>query len=58
MKITLMVQTGKGRRSTEKDIDKTVDVLRELDEFLYKKLMRYKSKAVAHFDGTSIIYTK
>jgi len=37
MEITLIVKTGKGKKSSAKDVDKTVDELMKIAEYMGKK---------------------
>jgi hypothetical protein len=59
MKIIITVKTGKGDKSTEKEIDKTVDILEKILFTLDKKFKSYKwSKCKAMCDGTQAILEK
>jgi len=56
MKIIITVKTGKGDKSTENEIDKTVDILEKILFTLDKKFKSYKwSKCKAMCDGTRAI---
>jgi len=48
MIVTLSVKTDKGNKSTSKDVDKTIDLLVELEELISKKMKGCKSKAKAY----------
>jgi len=55
MKITITVKTGKGDKSTEKEIDKTIDILEKILFLIDDKFKSYKwSKCRAMCDGTQI----
>mgnify|MGYP001571141137 CR=1 FL=1 len=55
MKILITVKTGKGSKSTRKEIDKTVDVLIDTAQILQKKLKGFKEgKCKIYQDGTSM----
>ena len=38
MKVTINVQTGKGNKSTTKDVNKSVDIIEKISEFIELKL--------------------
>ena len=55
MKITITATTGKGKASTEKDIDKTVEKLEKIMELMDKDFGHYNwTNAKAMSDGTSM----
>jgi len=59
MKITINVQTGKGKKSTTKEINKTVDILEEIMKRTDKMFKCYKWKdCVCSYDGTQIVLEK
>ena len=59
MKIIITVKTGKGDKSTEKEIDKTVGILERILFTLDKKFKNYRwSKFKAMCDGTQIVLEK
>ena len=56
MKITINVQTGKGKKSTTKEINKTVDILEEIMKRTDKMFKDYKWKdCICSYDGTGIV---
>lgn len=56
MKIIITVKTGKGDKSTEKEIGKTVEVLEKILFTLDKQFKSYRwSKCKAICDGTQIV---
>ena len=56
MKMILTVKTGKGDKSTSKDVDKTVDLLVEACQILNKKFNGFKEgRCKIYSDGTSMI---
>ncbi len=59
MKVTINVQTLKGKKSTPKEVDKTVDLLQKIMERTEKLFRGYKWKeCVCSCDGTSIVLEK
>ena len=59
MKILITVKTGKGSKSTRKEIDKTVDVLIDTAQILQKKLKGFKEgRCKIYPDGTSMTLEK
>jgi hypothetical protein len=59
MKIIIIVKTGKGDKSTEKEIDKTVDILERILFALDKEFKNYGwSKCKAMCDGIQIVLEK
>jgi hypothetical protein len=59
MKIIITVKTGKGDKSTEKEIDGTVDVLENILFLIDDKFKSYKwSKCKAMFDGMQVVLEK
>ena len=59
MKIVITVKTGKGSKSTEKEIDKTADVLINTCQVLQKKFKGFKEGRCGIYpDGTSMTLEK
>ena len=59
MKAILTIKTGKGIRSTKKDIDRTVDVVLSMGNELEKRMKGFKiGRCKIHQDGTSLILEK
>lgn len=59
MKVIINVQTGRGKRSTTKDVDKTVDLLQKVMERTERLFRGYKWKdCICSCDGTSIVLEK
>ena len=59
MKVTINVQTGKGKRSTTKDFDKTVDLLQKIMERNERLFRDYEWKdCICSCDGSSIVLEK
>lgn len=55
MKIIITVKTGKGSKSTKKEIDKTVDALIDTAQVLQKKFRGFKEcRCRIYPDGTSM----
>ena len=56
MKIAITVKTGKGERSTEKEVDKTVDTTLEIGSILDKKYRSFSYRRCKVYpDGTGLI---
>ena len=59
MKAILTIKTGKGSKSTKKEIDKTVDVVLSMGNELERKMKGFKiGRCRIHEDGTSLILDK
>jgi len=59
MKVIITVKTGKGDKSTEKEIDKTVDILERILLTIDRKFKKYKwGRCKAMCDGTSLILSQ
>lgn len=55
MRMILTVKTGKGKKSTKKEIDQTVEELMRQWELISKSFKWSKSMARCHADGTTLI---
>ena len=58
MKIIINVQTGKGKKSTTKDVNKSVDIIEKISEFVELKLKGKMKEARCYRDGTSAVFEK
>ena len=59
MIITINVQTNMGRKSTTRDVDKTVDLLEKIMKRTDKLFRGYEWKdCICSCDGTSIVLEK
>ena len=58
MKVTINVQTGKGNKSTTKEINKTVDIIENISEFVELQLKRRMKETKCYRDGTSAVFEK
>ena len=59
MRIAITVKTGKGEKSTEKEIDKTVDTVLEIGSALDKKYGNFSyGRCRVYPDGTGLVMEK
>jgi len=58
MKITINVQTGKGNKSTLKDVNKSVDLIEKISEYMESKLKAKMKEVKCCRDGTSAVFEK
>ncbi len=58
MKIIINVQTGRGKKSTTKEINKTVDIIEKISEFVESKLKGKMKEVKRYRDGTSAVFEK
>ena len=58
MKVTINVQTGKGNKSTTKEINKSVDIIEKISEFVELKLKAKMKETRGYRDGTSAVFEK
>lgn len=59
MKVTIKVETKRGKNSTTKEVDKTVDLLQNIMERTEKLFRGYRwEECVCFCDGTSIVLEK
>ena len=59
MKLIITLKTGKGDKSTKKDLDKSVDTILNIGSMLEKKFKGFKiGKCKCMKDGTSLILEK
>jgi hypothetical protein len=59
MKLIITLKTGKGDKSTKKDLDKSVDTILSIGSILEKKFKGFKiGKCRCLKDGTSLILEK
>ena len=59
MRIIITVETGEGEKSTEKDIDKTVDLVMMIGSILEKKFKGFTvGRCKCMSDGISLILEK
>ena len=58
MKVTINIQTGKGNKSTTKEINKSVDIIEKISEFVELKLKGKMKETKCYRDGTSAVFEK
>ncbi len=59
MKVILTVKTGKGEKSTEKEVDKTVDTALKIGSILDKKYGSFSyGRCKVYPDGTGLVMEK
>ena len=58
MKIIVNVKSEKGNKSTTKDIDKSVDIIEKISEFVELKLKGRMKEVKCYSDGTSAVFEK
>lgn len=59
MKLIITLKTGKGDKSTKRDLDKSVDTILTIGSMLDRKFKGFKvGKCKCLKDGTSLILTK
>ena len=58
MKIIVTVKSGKGNKSNTKDVDKSVDIIEKISEFVELKLKAKMKETRCYRDGTSAVFEK
>ncbi len=58
MKIIINVKSEKGNKSTRKDIDKSVNIIEKISEFVELKLKGRMKEVKCYRDGTSAVFEK
>ena len=58
MKIIINVQTGKGNKSTTKEINKSVGIIEKICEYTESKLKAKMKEVKCYRDGTSAVFEK
>ena len=58
MKIIVTVKSEKGNKSTTKDVDKSVDLIEKISEFVELKLKEKMKEVKCYRDGTSAVFEK
>ena len=58
MEVTINVQTGKGNKPTTKDVNKSVDIIEKISEFVELKLTGKMKETKCYRDGTSAVFEK
>jgi len=58
MKVTINVQTRRGKRSNTKDVNKSVDLIEKISEFVELKLKGEMKEVKCYRDGTSAVFEK
>ena len=56
MKVTINVQTGKGNKSNTKDVNKSVDIIEKISEFVELELGGRMKEVKCYRDGTSAVF--
>ncbi len=58
MKIIVTVKSEKGNKSTTKDVNKSVDIIEKISEFVELKLKAKMKEVKCYRDGTSAVFEK
>jgi len=58
MKIIVTIKSEKGNKSTTKDIDKSVDIIEKISEYMELKLKAKMKETKCCRDGTSAVFEK
>ena len=58
MKIIVTVKSEKGNKSNTKDVDKSVDIIEKISEFVELKLKAKMKETKCYRDGTSAVFEK
>ena len=58
MKIIVTVKSKKGNKSTEKDVNKGVDTIEKISEFVELKLKGKMKEVKCYRDGTGAVFEK
>ena len=58
MKIIVTVKTGKVNKSTTKDVNKSVDIIEKISEFVELKLKGKMKETKCYSDGTSAVFER
>ena len=58
MKIIVSVKSEKGNKSTEKDVNKSVDIIEKISEYVELKLKGKMKEVKCYRDGTGAVFEK
>ncbi len=58
MKIIVTVKSGKGNKSTEKDVNKSVDIIEKISSYIELKLKGKMKEVKCYRDGTGAVFEK
>mgnify|MGYP001580376875 CR=1 FL=1 len=58
MKIIVTVKSGKGNKSTEKDVNKSVDIIEKISSYIELKLKGRMKEVKCYRDGTGAVFEK
>ena len=58
MKIIVTIKSEKGNKSTEKDVNKSVDIIEKISEFVELKLKAKMKEVKCYRDGTGAVFEK
>ena len=58
MKIIVTVKSGKGNKSTEKDVNKSVDIIEKISSYIELKLKGKMKEVKCYRDGTGAGFEK
>ena len=58
MKIIVTVKSEKGNKSTIKDVNKSVDIIEKISEFIELKLKGKMKETKCYRDGTSAVFER
>ena len=58
MKIIVTVKSQKGNKSTVRDVNKSVDIIEKVTEFVELKLKGKMKEVKCYRDGTSAVFEK
>ncbi len=58
MKIIVSVKSEKGNKSTEKDVNKSVDIIEKISSYIELKLKAKMKEVRCYQDGTGAVFEK
>ena len=58
MKIIVSVKSEKGNKSTEKDVNKSVDIIEKISSYIELKLKGKMKEVKCYRDGTGAVFEK
>jgi len=58
LKIIVTVKSEKGNKSTRKDVDRSIDLIEKICEYMESKLKGKMKEIKCYRDGTSVVFEK